>query len=53
MFLNIATLAWAGLFVLQVSPAIKLVGKLLSFFFPFFFFFLLLNENENEKFVFM
>lgn len=45
MFLIIATLAWAGLFVLQVSPAIELVGKL-----PFF---LLLNENENEKFVFM
>lgn len=35
MFLNIATLAWAGLFVLQVSPAIKLVGKLLFFFFYF------------------
>lgn len=35
MFLNIATLAWAGLFVLQVSPAIKLVGKLLFFSFTF------------------
>lgn len=36
MFLIIATLAWAGLFVLQVSPAIKLVGKLLFLFFFYF-----------------